>query len=91
MTIFTLLYTDRADKDLEKLERADAQRIIKALERIKENPREHVDKLKTSSADSPIYSYHVGRRFRVLVQLLDDRLLVLVLEVHQRKTSYRDF
>lgn len=91
MTVFTLQYTDRADRDLEKLEKADAQRIIRALERIKENPREHVNKLKTSSATSPIYSYHVGRRFRVLVQILDDRLLVLVLEVHQRKTSYRDF
>ena len=90
MTIYTLQYTDRADRDLEGFERADAQRLIRALERIKENPREHVDKLKTSSADSALYSYHVGRRFRVLVQLLDDRLVVLLLEVHQRKTSYRD-
>ncbi len=82
MTVFALQYTDRADRDLEKLEKADAQRIIRALVRIKENPREHVDKVMTSSATSPIYSYHVGRRFRVPVQLLDDCLVVLVLEVH---------
>ena len=90
MTWFRLDYTARADKDLEKLERSDAQRVVRALEGIRDDPRSHVEKLRTSVPGSPIYSLHVGR-FRVLLQLLDDRLLVLVLEVRQRKTAYLDF
>lgn len=90
MTRYRLDYTSRADKDLEKLERQDAQRVVGALEGIRDDPRAHVEKLRTSVAGSPIYSFHVGH-FRVLLQLLDDRLLVLVLGVRQRKTAYRDF
>jgi mRNA interferase RelE/StbE len=90
MSRYRLDYTARAAKDLEKLERQDAQRVVRALEGIRDDPRGHVEKLKTSVAASPIYSLHAGR-FRVLLQLLDDRLLVLVLEVRQRKTAYRDF
>lgn len=90
MTRYRLDYTSRADKDLEKLERQDARRVVRALEGIRDDPRGHVEKLKTSVAGSPIHSFHVGH-FRVLLQILDDRLLVLVLEVRQRKTAYRDF
>jgi mRNA interferase RelE/StbE len=90
MTLYTIEYTDRAKKDLQKIERADAQRIIQTLERVKEDPRGHIKKLKTSTPEAPIYSFHAGR-FRVLLKIVDDRFLVLVLEVHPRKTSYRDF
>lgn len=87
MTLYTIEYTDGAKKDLQKIERADAQRIIQALGRVKEDPRGHVEKLKTSAS---VYSFHAGG-FRVLLEIIDDRFLVLVLEVHPRKTSYRDF
>ncbi len=90
MTPYTVEYTDRAKKDLHRLERADAQRVIRTVRATKENPREHAEKLKTSAGALPIYSLHVGR-FRVLLEILDDRLLVLILEVRHRKTSYRDF
>ncbi len=90
MTPFAIEYTDRAKRDLHRLERADAQRIIRAIGMVKENPRSRVEKLKTSTAAAPIYSLHVGR-FRVLLEILDARLLVLVLEVGHGKTSYRDF
>ncbi len=90
MTPYTVEYTDRAKKDLHRLERADAQRIVRAVRSMKENPREHVEKLKTSAGAVPIYSFHVGQ-FRVLLEIVDARLLVLVLEVRHRKTSYRDF
>ena len=49
-----------------------------------------VEKLMTSGAGSAICSLHAGC-VRVLLQILDDRLFVLVLEVRQRKTLYRDF
>jgi mRNA interferase RelE/StbE len=90
MTAWTVDYTDRAKKDLHRLERVDAQRIIRAIHSMKENPRGHVEKLRTSTAAAPIYSFHVGH-FRVLLEIVDARLLVLVLEVRHRKTSYRDF
>ena len=90
MTPFTVEYTDRAKRDLHRLERTDAQRIIRGIGMIKENPRSRVEKLKTSTATAPVYSLHVGR-FRVLLEIVDARLLVLVLEVRPRKTSYRDF
>lgn len=90
MTLYAVDYTDRAKKDLQKLGRGDAQRVIRAIGRVKENPRSHVEKLKTSAPGAPVYSYHVGR-LRVLLEIVDDRLLILVLEVHPRTTSYRDF
>ena len=90
MTPYRVEYTDRAKKDLHRLERVDAQRIVRAVRSMKENPREHVEKLKTSAGAVPIYSFHVGH-FRVLLEIVDARLLVLVLEVRHRKTSYRDF
>lgn len=57
---------------------------------MKENSRDHVEKLRASASGAPVYSFRVGRS-RVLLELVDDRLLVLVLEVRHRKTSYRDF
>ncbi|WP_083767034.1 type II toxin-antitoxin system RelE family toxin [Methanosphaerula palustris] len=73
-------YTDRAKKDLQKIERADAQRIIRALGRVKEDPRGSIKKLKTSAPEAPVSSIHAGG-FRVLLEIVDDRFLVLVIEV----------
>ena len=90
MTPYTVAYTDRAKEDLHRLETADAQRIIRAVHAMKENPRSSVDTLTTAAGGAPVYSFHVGH-FRVLLEIVDARLLVLILEVRHQETSCRDF
>jgi len=89
--IYQLEYTERARKDLKKLDKEAAQRVIRALHKIKEEPYHHSKKLKGARPEHPVYTYRIGLYYRAILSIHDNVLVILVLEIEDRKQSYRDF
>ncbi len=82
--MFDVLYSDQALKQLEKLEKAVKERILKTLERIRIRPAYHVKKL----VASPYFRLRVGD-YRVILDIKNDELIILVIEVGHRRNVYQ--
>jgi mRNA interferase RelE/StbE len=82
--IYTIIYSPLADKQLGKLDKNVKQRIISTLERCKARPYYHAIKVE----GSPYFRVRAGD-YRVIIDIQDDRLVVLVVEVGHRSTVYR--
>ena len=91
MSLYRVKYTRRADRDLEKLPRGTAQKVVRAIHAIKEDPYQFIKKIKASSPDHPVYSLRIRRDVRALLSIHDDVLIIHVLEIDERKQAYRDF
>jgi len=78
-----IFFTDKAKKQLEKLEKVDQERIIKSLERIRIRPETHITKL----VGDPGYKLRVGD-YRVILEIEKDKLIILVLMIGHRKKIY---
>ncbi|RPJ52683.1 MAG: type II toxin-antitoxin system RelE/ParE family toxin [Methanobacteriota archaeon] len=88
--IYRLEYTARARKDLRKLERATAQRVIRSLHAITEDPYRHIKKLEGTKPEHPVYTYRIGLYYRAILSIHDNVLIIQVLEIDDRKQAYRD-
>jgi mRNA interferase RelE/StbE len=78
-----------AERDLRKLDPHVRKQVEKDLLRLEENPRPHgVQKMETAEK---LYRVYVGPRknYRVIYQILDEVLLVLVVKIGDRKDVYR--
>ncbi len=73
-----------AQRQLEKLDKMVQDRILLVLDRIKLRPYDFVKKL----TGSPYYRLRVGD-YRVLMEIHNDRLLILVIELGHRKNIYK--
>ena len=83
-------FSIEADRELSKLDPQHARRIVKFLkERVAklDNPRS-IGKALQGSRLGECWRYRVGP-FRLICKLEDDRLLVLVLRIGDRKEIYR--
>jgi mRNA interferase RelE/StbE len=78
-----IFFTDKAKKQLEKLEKVDQERIIKSLERIRIRPEAHITKL----VGDPGYKLRVGN-YRVILEIEKEKLIILVLLIGHRKNIY---
>lgn len=85
---YQIQITDKILKKLEKLSKADKERIIEAIDSLMEDPRpDGCKKLKGNF--TPIrYRIRAGA-YRVVYSVQDDILIILVLEVGHRKDVYR--
>jgi len=82
--------SESAERELSKLDRQDATRILKFLSgRVAklDNPRSIGEALH-GSRFGEFWKYRVGP-YRLICKLEDDRLLVLVLRIGHRKEIYR--
>jgi mRNA interferase RelE/StbE len=87
---WTISYTDTARKQLRKLDKQTARRIIDFLdERIAgaENPRE-TGKPLTGPMLGTFWRYRVGD-YRIICDIQDGQLRVLVVQIGHRKEVYR--
>jgi len=84
---YTVIYTARARRDLRKLPAEAARRLILAIAGIREEPYQHVRKLAGFSG-TPVYRFRVGR-YRAVLTIEDEQLLILVLEAGHRSSIYR--
>jgi mRNA interferase RelE/StbE len=91
MSLYRVKYTHRADRDLEKLPLEIARKVIGAIGEISDAPHLFVKKMKASNPKHPVYSLRIRRDVRALLSIHDDVLIVHVLEIEDRKQSYRDF
>lgn len=82
--MYELVYSDTATRQLEKLTSDTQRRILRALERIRIRPEAYVTRLVGQS----YYRFRVGD-YRVILDVLHQRLLILVIEIGHRKDIYK--
>jgi len=80
---YQIFFTDKALKQLKKIEKVDQERIIKSLERIRIRPEAHITKL----VGDPAYKLRVGN-YRVILEIEKEKLIILVLMIGHRKNIY---
>jgi mRNA interferase RelE/StbE len=85
MARYSLQFKRSVTRDLRGLPKKDVRRILKRIESLAENPRPiGCEKL----VEREIYRIRQGR-YRVLYEILDDVLVVLVIKVGSRDAVYR--
>ena len=88
---FNIIYDDVALKQLKKMDKQIAKRIIAWLtERLKncENPRLWGSVLKGELEE--YWRYRIGD-YRVLCKILNNELIILILEIDHRKDVYQKY
>lgn len=81
--MYDIIFSDKALKQFERLEKPIQERIIKTLERIRIRPESYVTKLVGDIG----YKLRVGD-YRVIIDIDKGRLLILVIKVGHRKNIY---
>ena len=89
--IWRVFFTPKAERDLKRLSMPDEQRIKDELTALAEElyPRTHVKKLKGHQS-IPIYSHRIGR-FRIILTIEDDVMVIFVIEIGDRSTVSRKY
>jgi mRNA interferase RelE/StbE len=85
--MYRILFTKQADKTLRKMPRNTAQVIRKKLDQLAEDPFAQNPNI-TRLQGRPGYRLRVGD-WRVIYEVEDDRLIVLVLRIAPRGGVYR--
>jgi len=81
--LYEIVFSQKAKKQLFKLEKSIQERIISALERIRIRPQSYITKL----VGDPGYKLRVGD-YRVIMDIDKSKLLVLVIKIGHRKNIY---
>jgi len=81
--LYEIVFSQKAKKQLFKLERSIQERIISALERIRIRPQSYITKL----VGDPGYKLRVGD-YRLIMDIDKGKLLVLVIKIGHRKNIY---
>jgi len=82
--MYEVIFSEKAESQLRKLERSIQERIIMALERIRIRPEAYVSKL----VGDPGYKLRVGD-YRVIMDVDQNKLVILVIKVGHRKNIYK--
>ena len=81
--LYEIIFSQKAKKQLFKLEKIIQERIIAALERIRIRPEAYVTKL----VGDPGYKIRIGD-YRVIMDIDITKLLVLVIKIGHRRNIY---
>ncbi|UGT40942.1 type II toxin-antitoxin system RelE/ParE family toxin [Nocardia yamanashiensis] len=85
---YAFRFLESARRELRGLEQRDAMRLLTALTALGDDPyAEGLDIRKLAGVDA--YRLRVGR-FRIVYQVQDDVLVILVIKVGWRRDVYRD-
>ena len=82
--MYEILFSDKARKQLKKLEKTVQKRIISALERVRLRPEAYITKLVGDTG----YKLRTGN-YRIIIDIEQRKLLILVLKVGHRRNSYK--
>jgi mRNA interferase RelE/StbE len=82
---FEIIYSKDSIKQLKKLTNIMRKRILLSLERIRIRPYPHVKKL----VSSPYFRLRVGD-YRIILDIVDNKLQILVIELGHRKNIYKE-
>jgi mRNA interferase RelE/StbE len=81
--VFQIIWSESAARQLGKLDRSVAKRILEQVQTLESDPLRSLRRL----VGVPYYRLRVGD-FRVIVEVAHDRLLILVLRVGHRSSIY---
>ena len=82
--MYTVQFTENAERQLKKLEKNIQARIISALERSKIRPEAYFQRLVGDKA----YKLRVGD-YRVIADIENTQMIILVIKVGHRKNIYK--
>ncbi len=82
-------YTAKARKDLKNLPPDVAQRIILSINGIRDDPYAHAKKIKRTKRH-PLYT-HRAYEYRAIMDITEDRLLIMVMTTGHRSKIYRKY
>ncbi len=85
MEPYRLEFAKSVRKDLKKIGKRDVSRILKAIDSLEATPRPPTCKKLT---DRELYRIRVGN-CRVVYEIFDDRLVIMIVKVGDRKDVYR--
>ena len=86
---YKVTYTAKARKDLKNLPPDIAQRIILSINGIRDDPYAHVKKIKGTKRHS-LYT-HSTCEYRAIMDITEDRLLIMVMTTGHRSKIYRKY
>ena len=82
--MYEVVFSNKAERQLKKLETEMQTRIISCLERARIRPEAHFKKLVEEDA----YSLRIGH-YRVIADIERKKLIILVLKIGHRKKVYK--
>ncbi len=85
MPDYEVKWTETTALFLEKMESVDAERILEKMKLVSKNPFRYIKRLK----GIPLYSLRTGK-YRVIMSIEREKLVILVVEVGSRKNVYDD-
>lgn len=80
---WTAVWSEKAQKELAKLPKDDAKRIILKTSEVEEKPFSYLERL----TSSPYYKFRVGM-YRVIVDVVNDKLILHMVKVKKRARVY---
>jgi mRNA interferase RelE/StbE len=85
MTTYKIEFVKSATKEIKKLDQTTAKIILRGIHELSENPRPHgAIKL----VGEPSWRLRIGN-YRVIYDIKDDTVLVLILKIAHRREVYR--
>jgi mRNA interferase RelE/StbE len=84
--LYKILFTPHAAKKIKKLDRKVKLRIEATLRRIQTRPLDFLERL----VNHPYYKLRIGD-YRVIVDIIDKDLIILVIEVGHRRNIYKKY
>jgi mRNA interferase RelE/StbE len=85
--VYTVQLSNRATKELKKVRKEVAKRIIESLELLAVNPYAEVLNFKKLKTNASLFRIRIGD-YRVIYEIKADLLIVLVVRVGLRKDVY---
>ena len=82
--MYEIILSKRVEKFIEKLNPKDRERIILSLDKLRIRPDAYLKRLVGDKS----YKFRVGD-YRLIVDLENDKLLVLVVDIGHRKNIYK--
>jgi len=82
---WSVIFTSKVERDLEKLPGNIAKRIILRIEEIAQNdPYQQLDKM----INSPYYKFRVGV-YRGIVNIVNDKMILQLIKAKHRSKAYK--
>jgi len=86
--MYELTFSDKALKNLRKIQKPDTERIIAALEELAKDPDEKANVKRLSNHPDAIFRLRIGN-YRVLYDRHDSIRIIAVIDVGHRKDIYK--
>lgn len=88
MTTYTIEFVKSARKEFERLDKNIRAKTAEALNLLAQNPYSELLKIKKMKGASNLYRIRLGD-YRLVYEIRNDRLVVIVIKVGHRREVYR--